>query len=411
MGQNCEKTIGMSLDSVKYADKIIYLDGGSSDKTISIVSNFHDSNGMHVEILSNSFDKDNPNMISIQRNFYLDYLKKNHYGAWTLVIDADEVLDNGGIDKLRKYTEYDISTIYSIKMRHLMYTLSYEDAAQEIHFVPNRFFKVANTLSYPAGEHTILNGEFGEGRIVDTQIWHLAYLGGAWDVKKRYDQQIERNSGYPKEFLNQWNKAHMTGKYPIKELNPSELPDNILNNFGLSKDELYFTDRTNIEIKHFQFVKQWNEKLKPTFVADFGCGVGPYLYAWEMTGVTCEGYELSRYAIENKICNAPIYRMDLNVKNDFSDTCKYDLVTAIDVLEHLEYDKVDSAIDTLIDASNKYILTSIPYKGTPNCENDPTHIIKESREYWVDKFTTQGLKEVEVPADWIFKEQLLLFEK
>ena len=38
MGENCERFIGMCLESVKDADVIVYCDGGSADKTLSIVT-------------------------------------------------------------------------------------------------------------------------------------------------------------------------------------------------------------------------------------------------------------------------------------------------------------------------------------------------------------------------------------
>ena len=86
-------------------------------------------------------------------------------------------------------------------------------------------------------------------------------------------------------------------------------------------------------------------------------------------------------------------------------------VVAYDLLEHLEYEELDIAISCLIKNTNKYILISVPFKGTPNCENDPTHIIKEDRDWWIKKFTDKGLKEVEVPEHFLFREQLLIFEK
>lgn len=416
IGQDCQDTIGMCLESIKDSDQIIYLDGGSKDDTLNIVKKFaidnNKSNGK-VIIKQKLFNKSNPNAISEQRNFYLNYFKEEYIGDWTLVLDADEVLDTNGIKKLKNFiNDKPLSEIYSIKMRHLMYTLGFEDASQPHHFVPNRFFRIKEDIFYPNGEHCILNGQPGEGKLVDPIIWHLGYLGGVWDVKKRYDQQALRNSGHTKEFLDQWNHNHMLGLYPIKQINIDDLPDVILKNFSLSSDEIYFKYRMNLENKHFIFIKQWNEFFKPKSVADFGCGTGLYLYAWEMTGAECDGYELSKYAIEHKVCNSIIHGINLNVPwNKFARDCGYDLVTALDILEHLEYNCLDNAIEILIKASNNYILTSIPYKGTPNCEADKTHIIKESREWWVSKFTDKGLKEVEVPSDWIFKEQLLIFSK
>lgn len=413
LGQDCEDTIGMCLESAWNTDKIIYLDGGSTDSTLHFVGNAFDDDDKTINgtILENTFDKSNPNMISIQRNFYLDYLKKNHLNDWCLVLDADEVLDTDGIETLKKYiNKTEDREVFSIKMRHLMYTLGIEDASQKEHMVPKRLFKVTDKLNYPNGEHCILDGAIKHGEIIETCIWHLAYLGGVWDVKKRYDQQILRNSGHSIEFLNRWNKTHMLGEYPIRTVCTDDLPDVILKNFGLSKEQVYFENRMTLENKHFVFVKQWNEFFKPKTVADFGCGTGLYLYAWEMTGAKCEGHELSEYARLHKKCNSFIWPINLNQENKFKSP-QYDLVTALDILEHLDYKHLDTALNTLVSATFKYILTSIPYKGTPNCEMDKTHIIKENEDWWRNKFLEKGLKEIVVPENWIFKEQLMIFEK
>ena len=37
MGQNCERFIDMCLESVQDADAIVYIDGGSTDRTLEIV--------------------------------------------------------------------------------------------------------------------------------------------------------------------------------------------------------------------------------------------------------------------------------------------------------------------------------------------------------------------------------------
>jgi glycosyltransferase involved in cell wall biosynthesis len=419
LGENCEKTIGMCLESVKDADDIIYIDGGSTDNTIQIGEDFVKKNGFNqVQIVSgneiknssckclfNKFDKSNPNAISIQRNFYLDYLKEHHKDDWCLVLDADEVLDDGGIKVFRDLIKDPFSDVYSIRMRHLMYNLALEDASQQYHFVPNRFFKVTDKLSYPDGEHCVLQGGGDDGKIVSTQIWHLAYLGGAWDVQKRYEQQMIRNSGHSLEYLDNWNKAHMLGKYPIKQFNPLELPDMILTNFGLNKDELYFEGR-GLEAKHFIDAIHWRDFFKPESAIEFGCGRGPRVFAMNHTGINCVGMEISGFAVKHSLY--PSVRKG-NVTKDWQST--HQLVIAYDLLEHIKYEDIDSAISNIIAHSLQYILVSVPYKDTPNCNNDPTHIIKENRDWWVNKFVSKELKEVEVPEHFLFKEQLLIFEK
>lgn len=411
MGQDCEDTIDMCLESVKDADKIIYLDGGSKDKTLKII-------GDRAEIIKNKFDKSNPDMISIQRNFYLDYLKENYMGEWVLVLDADEVVDN--LEPFKKVIEeQNYGTIFSPKMRHFIYTLGFEDATQPTHYVANRFFQVLDYLKYPIGEHCILGIKkeplVPQNLRDNLLIWHLGYLGGAYDVKKRFDQQLLRNNGHSEKFLKDWNKTHILGRYPVRSVNPDDLPEIILKNFGLSREELYFENRRQLQNKHLVFVKQWNEFLKPKNVADFGCGMGLFLYVWEMVVDCCVGFDISTYAANNKVCNSTIYgnydlsSLRINYYHDFENN--FELVTALDVLEHLEYDGLDNAINNLIRASNKYILTSIPYKDDPNYYLDKTHKICETKDWWRKKFEDKGLKYIEVPENWIFRNQLMIFEK
>jgi len=405
IGQDCQDTIKMCLESVKDSDEIIYLDGGSTDNTIKIV----EETNSNINYMQNNFDKSNPNAISIQRNFYLEYIKKYYQDYWCLVLDADEVLDDNGITKLREFiNEAPLHNIYSIKMRHLMYTLGLEDATKKFHFVPNRFFKVTDNLIYPDGEHCILNNIVSEGSIVSTQIWHLGYIGGVWDVKKRYDQQKLRANGHTEGFMDKWNKLHMLANYPVAKFNVEELPQTILSNFGLSKDEIYFENR-NIENKHPILVRQWNDFFKPESIADFGCGLGPYLFVWESIVKDCKGFDISEYATKHKICSSEIRQFELG-KESFANE-QYDLVTAIDVLEHLKYENLSYALSTLNATTSKYILASIPFKGTPNCENDPTHIIKEDKDWWIKQFEGVGLKVIPTPDEFLFKEQLILLKK
>ena len=55
MGQNCERFIGMCLESVKDADAIVYCDGNSSDNTLHII---HERNNTdHIDIIQNQYDQ------------------------------------------------------------------------------------------------------------------------------------------------------------------------------------------------------------------------------------------------------------------------------------------------------------------------------------------------------------------
>jgi len=60
--------------------------------------------------------------------------------------------------------------------------------------------------------------------------------------------------------------------------------------------------------------------------------------------------------------------------------------------------------------TKKYILISVPFKGNPNLEADPTHIIKEDRDWWIKQFTDKGMKLIETPNNFLYKHQILIFK-
>lgn len=401
MGQDAQKFIGMSLESVKDADAIVYCDGGSKDDSIKIAQS------LNAVIIQNSYDQEDPSMNGKQRNFYLDYVKKNYPDYFCLAIDADEVVED--LSKIKEFIQ-DGEGLYSVKMRHLVSDLAHEDSTVPNHFVLNRLFKVSDAKEYPLVEHPVLQPKdnMAIGATNCTTIWHLAYCPNMFEIKKRYESHLAKSNMHTPEYLKSWYFAHLFGTYPKAQFNPVELPDVILNNFGIDKDELYFKDR-GLEHKHWLMVDQWKHFFNPNSVTDFGCGRGPYVYVWDKFDVTVKGIDISDWAINNSICE----RNNIGKLNiiESSAATKRDLVTAIDLLEHISYDDLDSAINNLIESSNKNILLSIPFKGTHNCENDPTHIIKEDRDWWVEQFVSKGLKEVEVPEHFLFKEQLLIFSK
>lgn len=402
MGQNCEKFIGMCLESVKDADNIIYCDGGSEDETTNIIGEaIRDRDG---DIIYNEYDQEDKAMNGKQRNFYLDYLKKYHMGEWALCLDADEVVED--LSKIKEYINNDFTAggVHSVKMRHLIGDLGHEDATAETHFVLNRLFHITEELSYPEVEHPVLQGLNG-GTTDCTTIWHLAYCPNMWDIKKRYDCHMAKSNIHSPEYLAQWYKAHLFGVYPKSPFNPVELPDVILDEFGIDKDELYFAGREQMELKHYLDSDHWNRFFRPKRVLMYGCGFGQRVNAMNQMGVDARGIELSKYAVDNAL--SAFVKQGSILKN-FEDDC--DLVVAYDILEHLKYEDLGQAINNL-KRTKRWILVSVPFKGTPNCENDPTHIIKEDREWWVKQFTDKKLKEVKVPGNFLYRDQILIFEK
>ncbi len=412
MGENCERTIDMCLESVKEADAIVYCDGGSDDDTMDKIGEFNGL-GDHVlcAVINNDYNQQDKGMNGKQRNFYLDYIKKNYPDYWCLVLDADEVVSD--LNEIKKFIQVMPRGVYSPKMRHLIGDLSQEDATKEEHFVLHRLFHISMADYYPEKEHPVLipaqeNKVIPYGGTDCTTIWHLAYCPGIFDIKKRYENHSKKSTIHTAEYLKNWYHQHLFGKYPTKSVNPIDLPKSLLDNFGIDKDEIYFANR-GLEVKHFLDAIHWKEFFKCKTVCLFGCGKGPRVYALENLGIDATGIEISEYAVKNGFIPHKITIADI-IKEMPHKNCD-DLVTAYDVLEHIDYNQLDKVINNIIQISKKHILISVPFKETPNCDNDPTHIIKEDRDWWIKKFTDKGLKEVKVPEHFIAKEQLLIFKK
>ena len=246
MGQNCEKYIGMCLESVKNADAIVYCDGGSTDYTIPFVKSKYEDK---VITIFNEYSQEDKEMNGKQRNFYLEYVKEHYPGWWCLALDADEVVDD--LEQIKKWVDKynDIGDLYpcvSVKMRHFIGDLGHEDTTVKEHMVLHRLFKVTKDLYYPLGENPVLQCKDKESRKYecrDTTIWHLAYIPNMWEIKARYDNHVKKSEMHTPEFLKKWYYAHLFGKYPKQEIQLTDIPQTILDTFGIDKDEFYFMNR------------------------------------------------------------------------------------------------------------------------------------------------------------------------
>ncbi len=411
MGQDCERFIGMSLEAVKDADAIVYCDGGSKPE-FWICANW--MKWKNLKVIANKYNQEDKSMNGKQRNFYLDYVKKNYSGWWCLAIDADEVVED--LSKIKYFINTlpkgQDSNLYSMKMRHLIGDLAHEDATQQVHFVQHRLFKIRDDLYYPEIEHSVLNSHNDKvlsGNIQPTTIWHLAYIPNLFEYKKKYDNHMKKSDMHTPEFLKQWYWLHIFGEYPRTKFNPMELPDVLLKEFGIDKDELYFMNR-KLETKHFLMSKQWIKAFDPITVLDLGCGLGHYGYAMTTMYEDIEylGIEKSMWAKNNSYKELDIRQGQIQIPQSYIKE-EYNLVLCIDILEHLKEEDLEKSLVNIKNYGKNFIF-SIPFLGDPNLEADPTHIIKKTKKWWVDKLS-KYFKIEDAPEDWLYHEQMLLGKK
>ena len=85
---NEENIIGKCLEKLHFADEIIVIDSGSTDKTIGICQSFQ------AKVIINKFEN-----FGVQKQFALNQTKNN----WVLSLDADEILSDKLIFELQKF--------------------------------------------------------------------------------------------------------------------------------------------------------------------------------------------------------------------------------------------------------------------------------------------------------------------
>lgn len=235
MGQNCEKFIGMCLDSVKTADAIVYCDGGSTDGTLDYIKNQGLQYLFKIKIIENEYNQEDKGMNGKQRNFYLNYLKEHYKDDWCLCLDADEVLEDYGIQKLKSIIiqlKDDPITIFSPRIHHFIGDLGHEDCTRDIHYVPNRFFKITDDLSYTEVEHSVLQGSIYQGT-VDIHIWHLRECQGIFETNRKYNWNRKKSNMHSKTQLKQWQRDMLFGNYPRKRVHYDQIPTPIKHRFDI----------------------------------------------------------------------------------------------------------------------------------------------------------------------------------
>jgi Methyltransferase domain len=123
--------------------------------------------------------------------------------------------------------------------------------------------------------------------------------------------------------------------------------------------------------------------LHPVKALDAGCALGFLVEALHDRGVDAHGIDISEYAITQ-------------VDDSVRDRCRvasltapiedrYDLITCIEVVEHLPPSEIDAALDNLCSATDQLLLST-----TPQDYGEPTHLNVQPPEYWTAALARRG---------------------
>jgi SAM-dependent methyltransferase len=124
--------------------------------------------------------------------------------------------------------------------------------------------------------------------------------------------------------------------------------------------------------------------LQPGTVLDAGCAMGILVESLRDRGVDAYGIDVSEYALAN-------------VREDIRPFCslgsvteplprRYDLITCIETLEHLQPDDAERAVANICEHTDDVLFSS-----TPDHFKESTHLNVRPPEYWAEMFARQGL--------------------
>jgi len=146
------------------------------------------------------------------------------------------------------------------------------------------------------------------------------------------------------------------------------------------------------------------DSLEPHTVLDVGCGVGFLVHALRSRGIDARGVDISEYALSQ----VPTRIAPYCVRESITDRWErnYDLITCIDVLEHLPAETTTVALDNLALHTDR-ILVSLSPGGT----DEPAHGNLQPVAYWVRELGRRGFFPSPESLDGIVLPRAMLFER
>lgn len=131
------------------------------------------------------------------------------------------------------------------------------------------------------------------------------------------------------------------------------------------------------------FARNIHASIKPKTVLDAGCAMGYLVVALRNAGIQAFGIDISDYAISQVPEAAKSYCRVGSILEPFDR--KYDLITCIEVLEHLPGDEPRLAVANLCQHTDDILFSSSPHDY-----KEATHFNVHPPEFWVDLFAREG---------------------
>ena len=121
----------------------------------------------------------------------------------------------------------------------------------------------------------------------------------------------------------------------------------------------------------------------PSSVLDVGCATGMLVQAFVTHGVEAEGIDVSEYAVSHAHADVS-GRLRVASATEPLDG-RWDLVTCVEVLEHMSPDEAQTAIDNICGATDRVLFSS-----TPSDFAEATHVNVQPTADWAAWFAERG---------------------
>jgi SAM-dependent methyltransferase len=140
-----------------------------------------------------------------------------------------------------------------------------------------------------------------------------------------------------------------------------------------------------------------NDLVKPLSVLDVGCGTGEWLKVWSNLGITDFLGVDGSYVDRALLSIPPDHFRGADLANGLDLGRRFDLVTSLEVAEHLPPESADRFVATLT-AHSDVVLFSAAIPGQGGNE----HVNERWPRYWIERFSSRGYEALDVlrPSLW-----------
>lgn len=164
--------------------------------------------------------------------------------------------------------------------------------------------------------------------------------------------------------------------------------------------------------EHYNRTERWNgiaedliHLLHPNTVLELGCGRGSLIKAFRDRGVEAEGIDISEWSIAHPIVPEIASFIRHQAAQDIEITKTYDLIVALDIIEHIPYNFYPELFEKLQQVSSQVSLTvPLNKNGMKRFDSNWTieHYVVLTKEDWEQEFKLRNYEIVNFEATQTF---------